>query len=357
MSRVLVAMSGGVDSSVAAFLLKEQGYDCIGATMRLFDNEDAGFSREKSCCSLEDTEDARSVARRLSMPYYVFNFMGDFHTQVISRFADCYEKGGTPNPCIDCNRYLKFDRMLRRARELECEAVATGHYARIEQKDGRRLLKKAEDKSKDQTYVLYAMTQDQLAHTLFPLGGMHKAQTRKIAEEQGFLNARKRDSQDICFAPDGDYAAAIARHTGKTYSPGKFVDRAGNVLGEHQGIIRYTIGQRKGLGLALPGPMYVCEKNVAENTVVLGRNEDLFSTELVAEDFNWILYETPPETLRVKAKIRYSQNEEDATVTPLPKNKVKLVFDRPQRAVSPGQAVVLYDGDYVVGGGTIVPSE
>ena len=351
--RALIAMSGGVDSSVAAYLMKAAGYDCLGATMRLYDNEDAGIPKGHPCCSLDDVEDARSVACRIGIPHYVFNFSADFKTDVIDRFARAYERGATPNPCIDCNRYLKFGRFMRRAVELGCACVATGHYARIERQDGRFLLKKAADKDKDQSYVLYAMTQEQLAHTQFPLGGMSKTETRRMAEAQGFLNARKHDSQDICFVPDGDYAKVIRLHTGKDYPCGSFVDQTGRVLGEHRGIIHYTIGQRRGLGLAMPEPMYVVAKRAEDNTVVLGRNSDLFSRRLDAVDFNWIACDFPPETLHVRAKVRYRQQDQPCTVTPTGKDTVHVIFDEPQRAVAKGQAVVLYDGDAVVGGGTI----
>lgn len=352
--KALIAMSGGVDSAVAAYLMKEKGYDCVGVTMRLYHNEDAGISKEKTCCSLDDTEDARSVACRLGIPYYVFDFSADFRRQVIDRFVSAYECGQTPNPCIDCNRYLKFDRLYRRAEELNCDRIVTGHYARIQRSGNRYLLKKAAIPDKDQSYVLYALTQEQLAHTEFPLGEMPKSETRRIAEEQGFLNAHKRDSQDICFVPNGDYAAVIRQYTGKQYPAGDFVDREGTVLGQHKGIIHYTVGQRKGLGLALPEPLYVCEKDLAENRVVLGRNEDLYTRELNAEDFNWIAYENPPESLRVQAKVRYRQAEQWATVTPTGDRRIHLIFDEPQRAITAGQAVVLYDGDTVVGGGTIL---
>ena len=354
MDKVLIAMSGGVDSSVAAFLMKEQGCQCIGATMKLFHNEDIGVSRTKTCCSLEDVEDARSVAFRLGIPYYVFNFSDDFKGQVIDRFISSYERGATPNPCIDCNRYLKFERLYERARILGCDAIVTGHYARIEQENGRWLLKKSLDESKDQSYVLYSLTQEQLAHTRLPLGAMHKSETRRIAEEQGFYNADKPDSQDICFVPNGDYAGFIARFTGHNCSAGDFVDEEGHVLGRHKGIVHYTVGQRKGLGIAADAPLYVKQIDAASNRVVLSGNESLFSRELTANDFNWIAYDVPPRELRASARVRYHQREQAATVTVLGDGRVHLVFDEPQRAITPGQAVVLYDGDTVLGGGTIL---
>ena len=354
MDKVLIAMSGGVDSSVAAFLMKEAGCQCIGATMKLFHNEDIGVKRTKTCCSLEDVEDARSVAFRLGIPYYVFNFSDDFKGQVIDRFISSYEHGATPNPCIDCNRYLKFERLYERALVLGCDAIVTGHYARIERENGRWLLKKALDESKDQSYVLYSLTQEQLAHTRFPLGALHKSETRRIAEEQGFYNAGKPDSQDICFVPDGDYAAFIARYTGHSCPAGDFVDESGHVLGRHKGIVHYTVGQRKGLGIAADAPLYVKRIDAQENRVVLGGNESLFSRELTARDFNWIAYDTPPRELRVTARVRYHQREQAVSVTVLEDGRVQLLFDEPQRAITPGQAVVLYDGDTVLGGGTIV---
>ena len=354
MDKVLIAMSGGVDSSVAAFLMKEQGCQCIGATMKLFHNEDIGVKRTKTCCSLEDVEDARSVAFRLGIPYYVFNFSDDFKGQVIDRFIAAYERGATPNPCIDCNRYLKFEQLYERARILGCDAIVTGHYARIEQENGRWLLKKSLDESKDQSYVLYSLTQEQLAHTRLPLGVMHKSETRRIAEEQGFYNADKPDSQDICFVPNGDYAGFIARFTGHDCPAGDFVDEEGHVLGRHKGIVHYTVGQRKGLGIAADAPLYVKQIDAASNRVVLSGNESLFSRELTANDFNWIAYDVPPRELCASARVRYHQREQAATVTVLGDGRVHLVFDEPQRAITPGQAVVLYDGDTVLGGGSIL---
>ena len=347
-------MSGGVDSSVAAYLMQQQGWDCMGATMTLYRNEDIGLSRSRTCCSLEDVEDARSVACKLNMPYYVFNFSDEFRCQVMDRFADAYEQGRTPNPCIDCNRDLKFRRLYDRAALMGCDAIATGHYARIKQENGRFLLKKALDASKDQSYVLYMLTQDQLVHTCFPMGTLRKTEAREIAGRQGFFNARKPDSQDICFVPDGDYAAFIRRHTGKEDTPGDFVDEDGHILGRHKGIIRYTIGQRRGLGLALPAPLYVCKKDPESNTVTLCPNDQLNSTVVRVTEFNWLSIAAPAEPLHAAAKIRYNMHQAPCTVEVLPGGDVQLTFDTPQRAVTPGQAAVIYDGDTVLGGGRIV---
>jgi len=352
MKKAIIAMSGGVDSSVAAYFMVKEGFECIGATMKLYDNENIGISSEKTCCSLSDIEDARSVARRLGMPYYVFNFKDEFEKKVIDKFINTYELGGTPNPCIDCNRYLKFEKLMQRMKELGYDFVVTGHYADIEEKNGRYYLKKGRDLSKDQSYVLYSLSQYQLAHTIFPLGRFSKNEIREIAEREGFLNAKKRESQDICFVPDGDYAAFIEKHTQKSYKKGNFVDTNGNVLGQHSGIIKYTIGQRKGLGIAAGKPVYVCKKDMENNTVVLGDNEDLFSKTLEARDFNWI-YEKKEGAFRCKAKTRYNMTEQPCTVFE-EGEKLRVEFDNPQRAVTSGQAVVLYDGDYVIGGGTII---
>lgn len=352
--KALIAMSGGVDSSVAAWLTQEAGFLCIGATMRLYDNQRFD-SPESTCCSLDDVEDARSVAYRLGMPFYVFNFTRDFREKVMDKFVRCYECGLTPNPCIDCNRHLKFAHLLERALLLECDCIVTGHYARIrvDEATGRYLLYKAADISKDQSYVLYCLTQEQLRHIRLPLGELSKAQVRALAEEKGFLNARKKDSQDICFVPDGDYMAFMERYTGKHYPAGNFLDQSGSVVGQHRGAVGYTLGQRKGLGLALGTPVYVCGKDMQQNTVTVGPNKALFQSVLRANDWNWFPFPALTEPLRVKAKTRYRQVEQPATVYPEADGYARVEFDSPQRAITPGQAVVLYDGDLVVGGGTI----
>ena len=352
--KILIAMSGGVDSSVAAYLMQRQGCDCIGVTMRLFLNSDAGMEKGRTCCSLDDVEDARSIACRLGIPYYVFNFTEDFREQVMNRFADAYEHGATPNPCIDCNRFLKFARLIRRARELGCDAVATGHYACIEQKNGRFLLKKAVDPGKDQSYVLYSLTQEQLAYLRFPLGEKTKAEVRETAEALGFSNARKPDSQDICFVPDGDYAAFIRRYTGKNYPDGPLTDRDGNRLGTHHGIIGYTVGQRRGLGVSSSTRLYVTDILPEENRVILGPADALLRRELDVGNVNFIAWNTPPREFRACVRLRYHQSEQWADITVTEPTRIHIRFDEPQRTVTRGQAAVLYDGDIVLGGGEIL---
>ncbi|MBO7668305.1 MAG: tRNA 2-thiouridine(34) synthase MnmA [Firmicutes bacterium] len=351
----LIAMSGGVDSSVAAYLMLKQGYHCLGTTMRLFRNPDIGLSDFHTCCSQKDIDDASEVAFQLDMPYEVLDFTLDFRERIIDKFIRVYESGGTPNPCIDCNRYMKFDKLLSFADEKGLEFVVTGHYARIafDDQSCRYLLKKAVDPDKDQSYVLYMLTQSQLARMRFPLGEMKKTETRAIAESLGLCNARKHDSQDICFVPDGDYAGFMEGYTGKHYPPGPYLDEEGQVLGMHRGAVRYTVGQRKGLGIALGRPAYVIDKNMEENTVTLGPDSSLYADALLAEDMNWIAVPELKEPLRLKAKIRYRQEEQPALVSPEAESRVRVEFDRPQRAIAPGQALVLYDGDVVVGGGTI----
>ena len=343
--KVLIGMSGGVDSSVAAFLLQQSGYNCIGCTMKLW----CGNAEENA-------RDAQAVARRMGIDFHVCDFQEAFHEKVIGDFIHSYESGLTPNPCIQCNKYLKFGAMVDKALELGASFVATGHYARIRQDEntGRYLLYKAADRAKDQTYFLYALTQHQLAHTLFPLGELTKEEARSIAEAQGFLTARKKDSQDICFVPGGDYVAFMKEYTGKDYPPGAYLDLKGKVVGTHQGAVCYTLGQRKGLGIALGAPAYVVAKDMEQNTVTVGPNEALFHNALTARDFNWIPFPALQSPIRVTAKIRHSQNEQAATVYPEENGTVRVVFDAPQRAITPGQAVALYQDELVMGGGTIL---
>jgi len=346
----MIAMSGGVDSSVAAYLIKQSGYDAVGVTLKLH-----GCIDNDACGSASDAEDAKKVAESLGMEHYLYDFSDKFEDTVISRFAESYENGHTPNPCIDCNRYIKFGALYNKLSDFGCDFIVTGHYARIEYDEikGRYLLKKGVDETKDQSYVLYNLTREQLAHVKFPLGGLPKSEVRTIAEEQGFVNAKKKDSQDICFVPDGDYAAFIKEHFGKSFPDGDFVDRDDNILGRHKGIIHYTVGQRKGLGLSLPCPMYVMEKNVEDNKVILGYNEDLFSDMLTATDVNLIAVDNIREPMRVTAKVRYSHREEPATAVLLRDGRLSVKFDTPVRAITRGQSVVLYDGDVVIGGGII----
>ncbi len=353
--KILVAMSGGVDSSVAARLLRDAGHTCIGCTMRLYDNEDAGLPRSHTCCSLSDVEDARQVAYRLGMRYYVFNFTECFREKVIGKFADCYRHGLTPNPCIDCNRYLKFDRLLERAELLGCDRIATGHYARIGRRGERYVLYKAADPAKDQSYVLYSLTQAQLSRILFPLGDMSKPEARELARQSGFGNADKPDSQDICFVPDGNYAAAIERYTGQAPEPGDFVSADGRVLGRHRGLVFYTVGQHKGLGLVSEEKLYVCRLCPEKNQVVLGPADALWGKEARLAEVNWICGETPSAPVSCAVRIRYRQAEQPAMVFPLENGEALVRFDQPQRAITPGQAAVFYQGDEVLGGGVIQP--
>ena len=348
--KALIGMSGGVDSSVAALLTRQAGFECVGATMRLYSPDGS-----KNCGGLTDVEDARSVAQRLGIEHLVLDFQEEFREKVMDAFAASYLNGTTPNPCIQCNRHLKFGAMLSRARELGCEYVVSGHYARISRDEatGRYLLRRAADPAKDQTYFLYCLSQEQLASIRFPLGELTKAQVRQIAEEAGFVNARKHDSQDICFVPDGDHTRFLAQHTGKAFDQGDFLDLEGNRVGQHRGAACYTIGQRKGLGIALGAPVYVCGKDMEKNTVTVGPNEALFSRELLANDWFWFPFPALTEPMKVTAKIRHSQFDKAATVYPEENGYARVVFDEPQRAISPGQAVVLYSGEIVIGGGTI----
>lgn len=335
-------MSGGVDSSVAAFLIKDGGDECAGAIMRLL-------------AQSAEEEAARSVAERLGIPFHVFPLECEFRENVIKPFIDAYRAGLTPNPCVDCNRSMKFGKFLELARGLGMSHIATGHYAVVERDaaSGRWLLRRGADIKKDQSYVLWTLTQEQLSRTLLPLGSLSKEEAREIAEAQGFSNAHKKESQDICFVPDGDYAAFIRETTGRADEPGKFVDESGRVIGGHKGLIHYTIGQRRGLGLSLREPLYVRAKNAADNTVALCPENGLYSKTLTASRANFITVEKLNRPARVRAKIRYRAPEQPATVEQLAEDKLRIEFDEPQRAVTPGQSVVLYDGDYVVGGGVI----
>ena len=345
----MIAMSGGVDSSVAAYLAQKSGLHCIGATARMCGREIMGDNYSE-----QNITDAAAVAARLGMDFYTLDATRPFKERVVKDFIACYEQGLTPNPCIACNKHIKFSYLLDKAMALGCSYIVTGHYARIrkDESTGRYLLLKAADASKDQTYFLACLNQQQLAQTLFPLGEYTKAEIRQIAEEQGFLTAKKRDSQDICFIPNGDYKAFICRYTGKSYPAGDYLDLSGKVVGRHTGAIGYTLGQRKGLGIALGVPVYVCSKDMEANTVTVGPEEALFTKTLLAKDWNWLPFPALTEPIRVMAKARYRHIPQAATVYP-EADGARVVFDEPQRAITPGQTVVLYQDDMVVGSGVI----
>ena len=359
MKRALIAMSGGVDSSVAAYLMQRAGFDCLGMTMRLYRNSDLGMACHKTCCAETDAEDAALVCFRLGMAFEELDYSALFRYRVIERFAAAYEAGLTPNPCVDCNRFMKFETLLEHALSEGCDKLATGHYARIGYcAESRRWeLRKAVDASKDQSYVLYMLTQRQLAHLALPLGAYRKDEVRQIAREQGFVTASKRESQDICFVPDGDYGAFLERWRGKAFPDGALLDGAGRVIGRHRGAIRYTVGQRRGLGHAADVRQYVVAKDILQNTVTLGPESELYHTALLAAEMNWLSIAEPSGPIRVTARTRYHQNEHAAAVYPLPGSRAYILFDEPQRALTPGQAVVLYDGELVLGGGTIAKVE
>lgn len=353
--KVMLGMSGGVDSSVAAAILKKEGYEVTGVTMKIWPEQSGTVQPEGGCCSLSAVEDARRVAFQLDIPYYVLNFQDIFERKVIDYFVAEYQRGRTPNPCIACNRFIKFDALLRKAVSMGIDHIATGHYARIEKdvSTGRFLLKKSVTEKKDQTYVLYNMTQEQLARTLMPIGDYDKETVRKIASELGFDVANKPDSQEICFIPDNNYGGFIASRMDKPAAPGKFVDTKGNVLGEHRGIVYYTVGQRKGLGLSFGKPMYVVRIDAVNNTVILGEAGSEYSMGLIASDLNWIAFDKLESPVPVRAKVRYSAKEAEAKITPLDGGRLRVDFSVPQRAITPGQSVVFYDKDIVLGGGCI----
>lgn len=350
---VLIGMSGGVDSSVAAALLKEQGYKVIGATMRLWTYSDSDNSKHEGCCAESAVEDARRVCDKLGIDFYVMNFKDMFRDKVVDYFVDEYKRGRTPNPCIACNKYLKFDALLKKALAMNIDYIATGHYAKIERDDsGKYILRASNAAKKDQSYVLYNFTQEQLKHTLMPLGGYNKDEVRALAEKYGLAVAHKKDSQEICFVEDDDYAKFIIDYDNYTPQKGDILDSSGVKLGEHRGIIYYTIGQRKGIG-AYGRPMFVKEINADNNTIILGEKGMEFSGEFIASDVNFISGEVPKEPVSIQAKVRYQAPAAPATLYPLDGNRVRLVFEVPQRAVTRGQAVVFYDGDIVLGGGTV----
>ena len=351
--RVVIGMSGGVDSSVAAYLLQKQGYEVIGIMMKLSPDNPDYEENEGGCCSISAANDARRVADVLDIPFYVMNFKDAFKKNVIDNFVDEYMEGRTPNPCIVCNRTIKFDEFLRKARALGADYIATGHYAKIEKQGERYVLENSEDNKKDQTYALYSLTQEQLRHTLMPCGEYTKPEIRKIAERIGLEVFKKRDSQEICFIPDNDHGNYIKKYSGREIKQGNFVDKQGKVLGTHKGIVYYTIGQRKGLGIALGKPVFVNDINPLTNQVIVGDEEDIFKIGLIAKDLNFILFDTLTSNLKITAKIRYSAIPQPATLIPIENNRVKVVFDEKQRAITKGQSVVFYLENLVVGGGII----
>ncbi|ENK0839713.1 tRNA 2-thiouridine(34) synthase MnmA [Clostridium botulinum] len=351
--KVLVGMSGGVDSSVAAHLLKEQGYEVIGVTMQIWQDDEEFIEKEGGCCSLSAVADARRVANKIGIPFYVMNFKDAFKRNVIDYFVDEYMEGRTPNPCIACNKFIKFSSFLDKAMDMGIDYVATGHYAIIEKQKDRYIIRKSEDDKKDQTYALYNLTQFQLERTLMPCGQYKKSQIREIAKDIGLRVHNKKDSEEICFIPDNDHGRYIKNRFPNKAREGNFVDKQGNVLGKHKGIVYYTIGQRKGLGIAFGKPMYVVDINPFKNEVVLGSIEDLLNTELVAKDINYIPFDTLKEPMEVEAKIRYSQIPSKAIITPIDDGRVRVNFHEKQRAITKGQSVVFYKDDLLIGGGII----
>ena len=350
MKKVMIAMSGGVDSAVTAHLIKNEGYDALGATAIMFDRSDKRFAAEQN----DDISDAKRVASLVGIEHFVFDLSSEFEKAVIDDFITSYLSGSTPNPCIVCNKNIKFGALLKKAEELGCTHIASGHYAIIEQDtNGRFLLKKGKDPRKDQAYVLWQLSQHQLAHTLLPLGEFTKDEVREIATNMSFTNSRKKESQDICFIPDGDYVSFLSRFANLSFQSGNYIDFEGNILGKHLGAVKYTVGQRKGLGIALGEPAYVLSKDMMKNTVTIGKEELLFGSSLNAKNINFIAFDKLDSPLRVEAKIRYSHKTAKATLEQTGIDSFHLEFDEPQRAITKGQSVVLYDGDYVLGGGII----
>lgn len=355
MKKVLVGMSGGVDSSVTALLLKEQGYEVVGATFKLFDENELLLNGESKCCSIDDVTDARFVCDSIGIPHYVFNYKSLFREKVVDYFVDSYIQGFTPNPCIACNRYIKFEAFIQKALSMEFDYIATGHYAQIkfDEKTGLYSIHKAVNIEKDQSYVLYNQTQHSLSHILMPLGKYSKGEVREIAEKNNLVVAKKSDSQDICFVPDKDYANFIETYTKQKAPKGNFVDKQGNIIGQHDGYYHYTIGQRRGLGIGFGKRTYVIDTDASENKVILGDNEDLFTNTVYANDIQIISHEKLKFPYSCKAKLRYTHKESDATLEQIDDNTLKVTFETPQRAVARGQAVVFYDGDIVIGGGQV----
>lgn len=352
--KVVVGMSGGVDSSVAAYLLKEKGYDVIGVTMQVWQEDEEYELEEGGCCSLSAVEDARMVCYKLDIPFYVMNFRDIFREKVIENFKEEYLKGRTPNPCIECNKYIKFDDFLRRAQELGAKYIATGHYANILFEDGRYQMKNAKDNKKDQTYMLYPLTQYQLERTLMPCGEYTKDRIREIAKEKGLIVHNKKDSEDICFVKDNDHGKYIKENTPFKIKEGNFKDKEGKVLGKHKGIIYYTIGQRKGLNIACGKPVFISEINADTNEIIVGDEKHIFSSECIITENNLIKIEKLDKEMEVEAKVRYAAKKAKATIIPLENGDIKVVFKEPQRAITKGQSVVFYDGEYVVGGGKVI---